>query len=86
MKKLLLGLALGGLALGGMVAANNVKAAENFSYKQDFDYTTEAVGQGVYDISSISGSNLSLSSVKDDEGEYLKYQISAMVQSIVLIK
>lgn len=64
MKKLLLGLAIGGLALGGSIAANKVSAAENLSYAQDFIYTDGTVVANSYDIHSLSNTVTSL-----DEGD-----------------
>lgn len=71
MKKLLLGLALGGLTLTSLAAAN-VNAEENFEYKQDFNYKTDAIVISDYNI--IAPTDVSkLSLVDDENGNYIRY-------------
>lgn len=75
MKKLLLGLALGGLTLTSLAAAN-VNAEENFEYKQDFNYKTDAIVISDYNIiAPTDGSKLSL--VDDENEDYIRYTMQS---------
>ena len=75
MKKLLLGLALGGLTLTSLAAAN-VNAEENFEYKQDFNYKTDAIVLSDYNIiAPTDGSKLSL--VDDENEDYIRYTMQS---------
>lgn len=75
MKKLLLGLVLSGVAITSL-AATKVNAEENFSYKQDFNYTSDelTVPGGDYNITSNNHTGATFQSM-NDEGEYLRYTL-----------
>lgn len=75
MKKLLLGLALSGLAVAGTIGLTKVNAEENFSYKEDFNYTSESLTiPGDYHITNNNHNQATFTSMNDD-GEYLRYTL-----------
>lgn len=71
MKKLLLGLVLSGVAVTSL-AATKVNAEENFSYKQDFNYTEDVINRNNYNI--IAPTDVSKLALVDDVNEdYIRY-------------
>ncbi len=67
MKKLFLGLALGGIALSAL-ALSKVNAEENISYSQDFKYVETIESNTVFDLHSTPGTNFTVNSLNEGDG------------------
>ena len=69
MKKLLLGLALSGLAVAGTIGLTKVNAEENFSYTQDFIYIGGTYNAATYDVhTTVAEDKGSITSINEENG------------------